>query len=60
LNTKGLTTRSQQIQTRDFERHIRYISSISFQNFSFIDNGHKELSLSKEIDFKTEAETLDT
>jgi hypothetical protein len=30
------------------------------QNFSSIDDDHKELSLSKKIDFKTEAETLDT
>jgi hypothetical protein len=29
------------------------------QNFSSIDDDHKELSLSKETDFKTEAETLD-
>jgi hypothetical protein len=36
------------------------MSSISAQNFSFIDDDHKELSLSKEIDFKTEVETLDT
>jgi len=36
------------------------MSSIFVQNFSFIDDDHKELSLSKEIDFKTEAEILDT
>ncbi len=36
------------------------MSSISFQNFNFIGNDHKELSLSKETDFKTEVETLDT
>jgi hypothetical protein len=36
------------------------MSSISAQSFSSIDDGHKELSLSKEIDFKTKAETLDT
>jgi hypothetical protein len=30
------------------------------QNFSSIDEDHKELSLSKETDFKTEAETLNT
>jgi hypothetical protein len=30
------------------------------QNFSSIDDDHKEISLSKETDFKTEAETLDT
>jgi hypothetical protein len=29
------------------------------ENFSFIDDDHKELSFSKETDFKTEAETLD-
>jgi hypothetical protein len=34
--------------------------SISAQNFNFIDDDHKELSLSKETDFKTEAETLNT
>jgi hypothetical protein len=36
------------------------MSFISAQNFSSIDDDHKELSLSKEIDFKTKAETLDT
>jgi hypothetical protein len=36
------------------------MSSISVQNFSSIDDDHKELSLSKEIDFKTEVEILDT
>jgi hypothetical protein len=36
------------------------MSFIFFQNFSFIDDDHKELSLSKEIDFKIESETLDT
>jgi len=35
------------------------MSSISVQNFSSIGDEHKELSLSKEIDFKIEAETLD-
>jgi len=35
------------------------MSSISVQNFSSIDDDHKELSLSKETDFKTEIETLD-
>jgi hypothetical protein len=30
------------------------------QNFSSINDDHKELSLSKETDFKTEVETLDT
>jgi hypothetical protein len=34
--------------------------SISIQNFSSIGDNHKELSLLKEIDFKIEAETLDT
>jgi hypothetical protein len=33
--------------------------SIFAQNFSSIDDDHKELLLSKEIDFKIEAETLD-
>jgi hypothetical protein len=36
------------------------MSSISTQNFNFIDDDHKELSLSKETNFKIEAETLDT
>jgi hypothetical protein len=36
------------------------MSSISVQNFSSIDNGYKELSLSKEIDSKTKVEILDT
>jgi hypothetical protein len=36
------------------------MSSTSTQNFSSIDDDHKELSLSKETDFKTQAETLDT
>jgi hypothetical protein len=36
------------------------MSFISSQNFNSIDDDHKELSLSKETDFKTEAETLDT
>jgi hypothetical protein len=36
------------------------MSFISSQNFSSIDDDHKELSLSKETDFKTKAETLDT
>jgi hypothetical protein len=35
------------------------MSSISVQNFSSIGDEHKELSLSKETDFKTQAETLD-
>jgi hypothetical protein len=34
--------------------------SIYFQNFSSIDDDHKKLSLIKEIDFKTEAETLNS
>jgi hypothetical protein len=33
--------------------------STSIQNFSSIDDEHKELSLSRKIDFKTETETLD-
>jgi hypothetical protein len=36
------------------------MSSISTQNFSSINDDHKELSLSKETDFKIEAEILDT
>jgi hypothetical protein len=32
---------------------------ISSQNFSSINDDHKEISLSKETDFKTETETLD-
>jgi hypothetical protein len=35
------------------------MSSISAQNFSPIDDDHKEISLSKETDFKTETETSD-
>jgi len=35
------------------------MSFISAQYFSFIDDNHKELSLSKEIEFKIEAKTLD-
>jgi hypothetical protein len=35
------------------------MSSISVQNFSSIDDGHKELSLSKYTNFKIEVETLD-
>jgi hypothetical protein len=35
------------------------MSSISAQNFSPMDDDHKEISLSKEIDFKTETETSD-
>jgi hypothetical protein len=33
---------------------------ITIQNFSSIDNDHKELSLSKETNFKIDVETLDT
>ncbi len=33
--------------------------SISAQNFSSSNDDHKEISLSKETDFKTETETLD-
>jgi hypothetical protein len=36
------------------------MSSISVQNFSSIDDDHKELSLSEEIDFKIKPKTLDT
>ncbi len=61
LNIKWITTHSQQLQTPwDFGRHITYMSSTSTQNFSSVDDDHRELSLSKETDFKTEAETLDT
>ncbi len=35
------------------------MSSISAQNFSPIDDDHKEISLSKETDFKIETETSD-
>jgi len=35
------------------------MSSISAQNFSSINDDHKEISLSKETDFKTKIETLD-
>jgi hypothetical protein len=35
------------------------MSSISAQNFSSIDDDHKEMSLSKETNFKTETETSD-
>jgi hypothetical protein len=35
-------------------------SMFLFQNFSFINYDHKELWLSKEIDFKTKVKTLDT
>ncbi len=35
------------------------MSSISAQNFSSINDDLKEISLSKETDFKTETETLD-
>jgi hypothetical protein len=35
------------------------MSSISVQNFSSIDDDYKEISLSKETDFKTKTETLD-
>jgi hypothetical protein len=36
------------------------MSSIFVQYFNSIDDDHKVLSLSKEIDFKIEAEALDT
>jgi hypothetical protein len=35
------------------------MSSISAQNFSLIDDDHKEISFSKETDFKTETKTSD-
>jgi hypothetical protein len=35
------------------------MSSISAQNFSSINDDHKEISFSKETDFKTKTETLD-
>ncbi len=35
------------------------MSSISVQNFNSINDDHKEISLSKETDFKTETKTLD-
>jgi hypothetical protein len=35
------------------------MSSISVQNFCPIDDDHKEISFSKEMDFKTEIETSD-
>jgi hypothetical protein len=46
--------------TKDFGRHIKYMSSIFVKNFSSTNDDHKELSLSKETNFKTKAETLDT
>jgi hypothetical protein len=36
------------------------MSSISAQNFSSIGDDQKELSVSKETDFKTKVEILDT
>jgi hypothetical protein len=36
------------------------VSSILTQNFNSIDDEHKEISFSKETNFKTEAKTLDT
>jgi len=36
------------------------MSFIFVQNFNFIDDDHKELSLSKQTDFKIEIETLDS
>jgi hypothetical protein len=36
------------------------MSSTFGQNFSFIDDDHKKLSLSKETDFKTKVKTLNT
>jgi hypothetical protein len=36
------------------------MSSISVENVSYIDDDHKELSLTKETDFKIKVETLDS
>jgi hypothetical protein len=44
---------------RFWETHKIYVFYISLE-FHSIDDDHKELSLSKETDFKTEVETLDT
>jgi hypothetical protein len=53
LNTKWLITCFQQLQTPwDFGIHIKYMFSISAQNFNSIDDDHKELSLSKELTSK--------
>jgi len=58
LNTKWLTTRSQKLQNPwNFGRHIKYMSFIFAQNFSLIDDDHKEISLSKQTNFKTETKT---
>jgi hypothetical protein len=58
---KWLTPCSQKLQTPwDFGRHIRYMSSMYDQYFNSINDNHKEISLSKETDFKTEVKTLDT
>jgi hypothetical protein len=46
-------------RSSDFGRHIKYMSFIPAQNFSSIDVDHKEISLKKKTDFKTEIETLD-
>jgi hypothetical protein len=43
---------------RFWETHQIYVFYIC-SNFSSIDDDHKELSFSKETDFKTEAKTLD-
>jgi hypothetical protein len=40
-------------------RQFKYMFSIFVQNFNSINDDHRELSHSKEIDFKIEAETLD-
>jgi hypothetical protein len=48
------------MSTKDFGRHIKYMFSIFVKNFSSIDDDHKKLSLSKETNLKTKAETLDT
>ncbi len=59
MNTKWLITRFQQLQTPwNFGRHMKYMSSMFVLNFSSIDDDHKELSLSKETNFKTKTKTL--
>jgi len=60
-NTKWLTIPCKQFQTLwNFWRHIKYMSFTFAQNFVPIYDDHKELSLSKETNFKTKVETLDT
>jgi hypothetical protein len=43
-----------------FGKYIQKNYFIFGQDFGSSDGDHKEFSLSKEMDFKTEAETLDT